>query len=81
MADGELHRFRYGRLGMLLVVLGMGPTFTAMEVGEERFRVRFSWSLTARASTVAAIRRYADYDFTASSAGSASTAGAAPGIS
>ncbi len=46
---------------MLLVVLGMGPTFTAMEVGEERFRVRFSWAFATRIDR-SAIRR-ADYDY------------------
>jgi hypothetical protein len=63
MSDGRLLRFRYGRFGFMLSALGLGPTFTGMEIGEETFRVRFSWAFSARIARSSIRSVNYDHDF------------------
>jgi hypothetical protein len=51
--------FRYGFWRPLLVVLGVGPTFSRVEVTDDALRIRMGWAFRAlvpRASIVAARR-------------------------
>ncbi|HVB06034.1 MAG TPA: hypothetical protein VNF07_07325 [Acidimicrobiales bacterium] len=59
----RVYRFRYGRLSFPLKVLGLGPAFTGMVVGEEYLKVRFSWAFATRIPRSAIHRVDYDYDF------------------
>lgn len=53
-------RFRYGKMLPIFTLLGMGPTFTGMQVDDSVFRVRFSWAFSARIPRSSI--RHVDYD-------------------
>jgi hypothetical protein len=48
MSEPQRFAFRYGVMRPLLSALGLGPTFSAMELDDNELRVRFSWAFAAR---------------------------------
>jgi hypothetical protein len=58
-----LLRFRYGSFRMLLTLGGMGPTFTGMQVSDDRFIVRFSYGFWAKIPRSSIVAVDYDYDF------------------
>ena len=48
MTETERFPIRYGALRLLLVVLGMGPGLSGVELGDTEMKVRMGWAFSAR---------------------------------